>query len=337
MVKIDSALSNKISWLSFLGACIIVLHHIPRSFIEGDALYHSVMQFHPFCLVGVPLFFILSGFLFVGGANENGWWKAAMKKRVKSLLIPYVTINLMYLPFVYLYHNLGGSAFHSDMPYTMSFVTILSSLGLWLPNNPACNPLWFVRFLLILMLIAPLFLYVIRKSHAASLMLVTCLISLWVLMPRFDIPEEVLSYRGLVFFTIGMHLRIYGLPRVYVWVGVVSLLFALCFSYLYLKGCVFSEFIVPLAGSYGLFALVPDKHKLAQLFAGASFSIYAFHIMCLYFIKVVGKILGFNDMYYYNIGAMFLVLFIPILSCSAFHRFVIACAPKVARVLFGGR
>lgn len=85
MVKIDSALSNKISWLSFLGACIIVLHHIPRSFIEGDALYHSVMQFHPFCLVGVPLFFILSGFLFVGGANENGWWKAAMKKRVKSL------------------------------------------------------------------------------------------------------------------------------------------------------------------------------------------------------------------------------------------------------------
>lgn len=135
-----------------------------------------------------------------------------MKKRVKSLLIPYVTINLMYLPFVYLYHNLGGSAFHSDMPYTMSFVTILSSLGLWLSNNPACNPLWFVRFLLILMLIAPLFLYVIRKSHAASLMLVTCLISLWVLMPRFDIPEEVLSYRGLVFFTIGMHLRIYGLP-----------------------------------------------------------------------------------------------------------------------------
>lgn len=106
MVKIDSALSNKISWLSFLGACIIVLHHIPRSFIEGDALYHSVMQFHPFCLVGVPLFFILSGFLFVGGANENGWWKAAMKKRVKSLLIPYVTINLMYLPFVYLYHNI---------------------------------------------------------------------------------------------------------------------------------------------------------------------------------------------------------------------------------------
>ena len=76
-VKFDASLV--FSRLSFIGACLIVALHVD----PGKGFLASLYR------AAVPMFFMMSGYWLVGRVEENGWWKTAVVKRVKTLIIPY--------------------------------------------------------------------------------------------------------------------------------------------------------------------------------------------------------------------------------------------------------
>lgn len=97
MFKITDEISGKFANMAVISTVMIVFHHLPRRSPEGIvSLYDIILQIHPIVLMAVPFFFVSSGFFLMGRSYEREWWKSAIVKRIQTLLIPYVLINIIY-------------------------------------------------------------------------------------------------------------------------------------------------------------------------------------------------------------------------------------------------
>ena len=141
MFKITDEVSGKFANMAVISTVMIVFHHLPRHAPEGVvSVYDAILQIHPIVLMAVPFFFLSSGFFLVGHSDEKKWWNVALIKRIKTLFT-YLLVNLMYFPFVNYFANRQGGG-------------ILSALGFVFPRNPACGPMWYVRNLFFLFVLA---------------------------------------------------------------------------------------------------------------------------------------------------------------------------------------
>lgn len=132
--------------------------------------------------VAVPAFFIMSGYLFFANVEEftkEIYWQK-IRRRIKTLLIPYIIWNLM---MAIKLNSLG---------------TILS--GLWTPIN---MPLWFLRDLMIVTLATPILYILIKKL---GWWLIAILFPIY-LTGLFAIQPEPNPY-AICFFTLGAILSI---------------------------------------------------------------------------------------------------------------------------------
>lgn len=98
----ESALVNKsqsgsrMAWLDIakgIGIILVVLGHAPRDIMRQEYFgidfgFQFIYSFH------MQLFFIVSGYLFCISANKYSWGKF-LKKRVQSLLIPWLIYTLL--------------------------------------------------------------------------------------------------------------------------------------------------------------------------------------------------------------------------------------------------
>lgn len=108
--------------------------------------------------ITVPLFFIISGYLFFqkfDGSLEA--YKSKLKKRCSSLIVPYLLWNLL----AFLFYLGGGLAEGSD--FLSSFWVVDYHSG----HSPADGPLWFLRTLILLLPLTPL-MYLINKKRWLS-------------------------------------------------------------------------------------------------------------------------------------------------------------------------
>ena len=130
--------------------------------------------------VAVPVFFIMSGYLFF--VNIKEWnmqvYKAKILRRIKTLLIPYLVWNLLMALKL--------------KTYSWSFF--------WEPVN---MPLWFLRDLMLVILLTPIIYYGVRKLGYWLLILLipVYLTGIWLIQPG-------VNPYGLCFFTLGAYLGI---------------------------------------------------------------------------------------------------------------------------------
>ena len=132
--------------------------------------------------VAVPAFFIMSGYLFFSNVEEftkQIYWQK-IRRRIKSLLIPYIIWNLLMAVKL---NSLG---------------TLLS--GLWTPVN---MPLWFLRDLMIVSLATPIIYILIKKL---GWWLIAILFPIY-LTGLYAIQPEPNPY-AICFFTLGAILSI---------------------------------------------------------------------------------------------------------------------------------
>ena len=132
--------------------------------------------------VAVPAFFIMSGYLFFANVEEftKQIYQQKIRRRIKTLLIPYIIWNLM---MAIKLNSLG---------------TLLS--GLWTPVN---MPLWFLRDLMIVSLATPIIYIFIKKL---GWWLIVILFPIY-LTGLFAIQPEPNPY-AICFFTLGAILSI---------------------------------------------------------------------------------------------------------------------------------
>lgn len=138
------AIKERIIWIDSLRAIAIfyvVLGHAITTFAAPAVYNKYVYSFH------LPLFFFVSGYLFNIERNPN--FRFFLKKRVKTLLIPYFVFTFFAYIFVLAsqYFNLVNLDYSFEginglviIPVTK--VLYSSSI------TPFNNPLWFLTYLL---------------------------------------------------------------------------------------------------------------------------------------------------------------------------------------------
>lgn len=153
-----------------------------------------------------PLFFLMSGYLFVAADNGFSWrvFSDKCRRRIKSWLVPYLLWNTLFL----LFYGLVGMV----LPSMLGEIPPLQEMGLtdvlkayWCIRGEGVNsgpidwPLWFLRDLMVIALFTPLFVAIIRWHKATILIpiLLGCL------------PHQLGFETEIAFFMIGIWMNIW--------------------------------------------------------------------------------------------------------------------------------
>lgn len=144
--------------------------------------------------VAVPFFFVISGYFFFKKSYYiNGAYKNMIKKKVKSLLIPF------------LFWNIIGTLILLIVDDQKIGTTVLDCV-LQLINSSWYPPLWYVRDLVSIMILVPFYGWIFVNSHKKSelyrillqILILTILFYYWS-------PEDCgwISSEGIFFFYMG--------------------------------------------------------------------------------------------------------------------------------------
>ena len=156
----SEVVSNKIKNMSIVCAMLVAFIHVGRPSIVGSSgWWFYQLTAEGVSRVSVPFFFICSGYFLSKHFTDAGWYPAEIKKRIKSLIVPYLCWSLIFYLYIYVL-----SLVESDNPICYRVVQempigsrVLLSLGLSPEKLPMLYPLWYLRFLFLMVLVSPVF------------------------------------------------------------------------------------------------------------------------------------------------------------------------------------
>jgi peptidoglycan/LPS O-acetylase OafA/YrhL len=200
-------LSDAITWLRFpLIFLIILLHCYSTVGLPSDhGLYFRIL--YPFSLwlgeTGVPGFFFISGFLFFLSKKN---YQQKLETRFHTLLIPYLLWNALLLG-LYIFTYLAG--YPQDIngksiaDYTfIDYIRAFWDRGSYDDGNfvPILCPFWYIRNLLMMSVLSPLFYYIIKYVRELFLMAVAIG---WLMT-----PHNAFISQTILFFCLGAYFSI---------------------------------------------------------------------------------------------------------------------------------
>ncbi|MBU1565355.1 MAG: acyltransferase [Proteobacteria bacterium] len=297
--------------------------------------------------LAVPLFFLMSGYFFFLGFTWS--WRGLEQKlaaRVKTLLVPYLFWTVLAvatrflgqsIPAVKAYFT-GDSGLLADLSV---YDLVNAVLGLTRP--PEAYHLWFIRDLMLLMLLSPLIIFLLRNIALPFLgvMFFVWITAKW---PIYS-PDAV----GVLFFSLGSYMAMKGkslfvFDKYGKWfvLAYLPVLLADVIWYdapfnLYLHRCgIVIGLVAILFGSKMILAWGRLKNLLLWL-SGLSFFVYAAHEPLLGITRTLAfQLLPLNWPY----TVLLIYLFVPLGVVAVLvgvHAVLGALIPGVLRVVNGGR
>ena len=295
--------------------------------------------------IAVPTFFMISGYLFCAGfvySKEN--YICKLKSRIRTLLVPFLFWNITTLLLITLGQTLSVTQnyFSGKNPLIVSlsgfdYIQVIFGIG----RNPISYQFWFIRDLMVLVLLFPIIQYLIRKIPSVFLII---LLSYWFLGFW---PIYVPSEEATLFFSIGCFLGITGRNLFFLdqYGKVISIAYAVVliietvsmpgYSYLHKFGCflgVFSALFLTKA------AVKSETIKTPILALGsASFFVYAAHEPLLSTVrKIAYKIIQPNSDYLI-LALYFVIPTLVIVILIATYYVLLAYFTKFTHIITGGR
>ncbi len=201
-LALDPQLSNAFRYAAFIATILVVaIHYNTKNFISlsnGYTVNYYIQEFitNGVARVAVPFFALASGFFYFIKYNELKDYKRLIKSRVRSLLIPYALVSLFIYITEVIYADYKGNLFEITLYLVLKDVLII----------PISVQFWFLRDLMILVMVAPL-LFVFAKKMKLTFLLV--LFFLWYFDIEFMPSVEgwhLLSIETLFFFVLGGYL-----------------------------------------------------------------------------------------------------------------------------------
>jgi fucose 4-O-acetylase-like acetyltransferase len=206
-MKISSYNSQKIRVLSFVA--IMMVLYIHACFQEAAdfpiALYvQRVIQFSGLSFVANPLFFCISGFLFFTGVAKVSDCYPKIKKRAKTLLLPYVIWNIIFVLWYVVLGILPGVSQFVNSNVSEYFTGgLFGALDAFI--SPAAFQLWYLRDLIIYVLLSPLFYVCLKRFKWGLPLLLFIAGSLGIIY----LPSEIKIW-GAFFFVLGSYIALYS-------------------------------------------------------------------------------------------------------------------------------
>ena len=213
---ISAETSAKIRNLGFVCAIFVVLMHTSpgyRPMPVGSLAWwlYSIVDVRE---IAVPFFFMVSGYMLVGHFGEVEWFRSAMSKRLKTLLVPFILWCLLWIAWMFCC-TVISNAFNS-LPLSTGLRPWMSGsdyLGLNPVQHPLLGPLWYVRALLVFAAVSPVLIWLLARGKWVVL---ACAFLAGMFCPRHAQSVGNLSYTfvyvlgfGCMFyFLVGMSLRL---------------------------------------------------------------------------------------------------------------------------------
>lgn len=347
MYPISNQLSNKFANMSFICMLLVVLIHCYIPSAKGSCFWWfteiiggGAWLTGGFVRCAVPWFFLLSGFLLAGHIAELGWWVAALKKRVMSLLVPYFFWSLVAAIPIFIYWIVFKQSFPE-----LKF--ILKALGLQICGLPLMKQLWFLRCLFLCVVLSPL----LVRGCSVRLLVILFMINFLYDLRLLPLGEfgysfwgNMLSLSGLFYFALGIYLRLHSicLPKglafvIIFWIGSLSMLaaYAYCDFLGHWAKNIFKSLSIPFS-LVALWCCVPVK-RFSDKFIRNTFSVYCIHILAfVYARRLLPEDLDSRcSTYLFVVLAVVysLMLFGSLAMAEAMRRVM----PKTSRIAFGGR
>lgn len=376
-MKNDELLSKTISYLRFpLTVGIVFIHFSLHEGLEIHGIKHGLDNPEWFFFIvyfisqvlariGVPLFFVISGFLFFYGKDFScEIYKGKLKTRYQSLFIPFVIWNVIaiiwqmkcFLPIL--------SSFYSPFEIHLSLGRIFNTFfcnnninGILVgppsakssSGNPIDVPLWYVRDLMVMVMFSPLIYWMTRKiGYCFSIGTGLVWFSSALFIPKDSYVDHLVT--ASFFFSVGAS---YSILKENIVVAFRKLKFTpilylpIAFADALTKGMEYNEYLHKFGIVIGIIAAVvvasyfvnANKGKVCVALANSSFFIFALHYL---FIGDVGKF-AFTVSHvpennpYAMLALYFTVPIFSILVCLALYEILKRYAPKLSNLLTGGR
>lgn len=167
---------NKIKYVYFIMSVLVILIHS----INNETKFQLFFSESGIGQFAVPLFFIISGFLFFRTAYTRLDVKRKLRNKIHTLLIPYLLWNLIYYAIHLLLKPGQGISINETVMAAFNYT-----------YNPS---FWFIYQLILLNIISPLIFLVLKKERYMVLLLVG--LSLLILFNQ-DLPyinEDAIIY-----------------------------------------------------------------------------------------------------------------------------------------------
>lgn len=333
---------RKIGWFQFCCCVMVIWNHSGNAELflgrleQSHPLMHLQYGIFPAIIrVSIPCFFMVSGYQFFRGFTMKklgGKWK----RRVKTLLIPYLTWNFLY----YIGYQAANQIFFLkeivNKPHIgFSLTEIIQSVVFY-----RYHPLfWFMYQLILLVILAPVF-YLVLRQIWSGLLLLMCLLA-----GVFYIPfSQPLNLDAAFYYLFAGFCALHGQKAVEAtWtfqrgaLGIVFLVFGIQISRLYYKMAFIPAIVLyHVLAVMGLWLLInADWLKIWKPWMGYTFFIYAFHFIPVRFLNKT-MALWFEGS---QAMALFLYLIMPVFAIAVccLTAKLLWPFPKVWSVLSGGK
>lgn len=330
--------------MSFIMIVMVVYIHSYYKEAEHYAFSNRIQLFiSGITAFAVPCFYTISGFLFFNGLDDLEECRKRVAKRFKTLVIPYIIWNMVFvgwyvvlalLPFASAYVN-------SDMLSSLSIDNPLTSFK-FIFINPAGFHLWFLRDLILFVLLTPVIYYLIRKLKWYSLLIVF-LATGWItrFWLSYFVIGALIGYSGTIEkFRPSRNLTII---TTVLFIAYCSFKSFVDFSLPVILGNYIANMtnILGLVAFWGLYDIVMDNNadeesSIFNSFIGYSFFIYLFHEPSFNIIKKLAlKLTGVND-----VSLTILYLVNPLVMCLiaiSVAKILENMVPSIYRISVGGR
>lgn len=315
--------------------------------LSGWNVYHffSEMLSHNLARLAVCWFYVFSGYFFFRNLKEGEftfkWVTGKWTKRVRSLLVPYLIWNALAVLAIVV-KSFVFSAFGLGEDPGMEWVRQFDVLN-WFVTGPADFPLYFMRDLMIMSLLAPLLYLLMKNLKLPSLVLI-------VLVYASPWSPGIPGMRGIFFFSLGAWLGIWKVNMLEIcrkvkWLAAIAAVILL-FIASYWNSSQYHEWLLRAFYPFGMitFMNVCDRlidseticERLCSLSA-AVFFIYAAHEIFILgwtkglFLRTFGDGL---------LGSWISYLFVPVavlIVCYVLYLFFNRFTPKTLAFVSGGR
>lgn len=295
----------------------------------------------------VPLFFLMSGYLFFVGVvwSEHSYIEK-LKSRTKTLLIPFLFWNAMTLTLIALAQALPATQeyFTGKNPPVASFnaidyLTVIFGIG----RSPISYQFWFIRDLMILVLLAPIIFYINKKIPFPFIfvLFICWLAKAW---PIFAPSSEALFFFAIGGLLANKGISLFGTDKYGKAITATYILVLLAdialikseFNPIFHKtgiilGVLTMLFLTKLAANS------QAAKKFLLPLAGTSFFVFAAHEPLLYISRKVTYKLIEPSSDYSVLGLYFLLPILVIIFLIFSYRALSFLLPNFTRIITGGR
>jgi len=315
---------------------------------------------HVLTHIAVPLFFLISGYLFFVRLSTWDWsvWRRKMKSRFHTLVIPYIIWCILFvckqvllkwhhnIPIIEWFDKKGWLHLLWDSQQWGDDRT--NWFGGLIPHmtSPELVPMWFLRDLIVVVALTPAIYWIIKKTRGGfvAVMALLYLSKVWV-----DIHG--LTITTIFFFSFGACLSIYQknllteFARIRIPAYIIALIFlfaTVCYDGVNTR---IGNILHPVYVIFGVISAInisrwlieSGRCKVNRFLTDSCFFVFAFHVFILdESRRLVYKLVGDDGALLLTVR-YFLTPIIAITLCLAVYYVLRRWFPWISRTLNGGR